>query len=200
MVLYERLRNVQEIRTSVLGLNINEFYTTKMASTTQQVDNTKGKYELRVLNWITRRIYFFLSFINLINSSHQNCLILQQNWLYIERKNIFHQQQPLNNASLAWFNAITTLSLVRNIILRSNYSMEALYQCAKIAQSLQRNIRPWFALGLLCSYSSLNVFNLSAATKNQRTNYTFVKPKCVLLIGETRTQLQIFEVDFDYIR
>ena len=78
--------------------------------------------------------------------------------------------------------------------------MEALYQCAKIAQSLQRSIRPLFALGLLCFYSTLNVINLSAAT-NPRANYIFlVKPKCVLLIGETRTQRQIFEVDFDYIR
>ena len=65
--------------------------------------------------------------------------------------------------------------------------MEALYRCAKIAQSLQRNLRPLFALGLLCFYPSLNVFNLLAATKNLRKNYTFfVKPKCVLLIGETR--------------
>ena len=79
--------------------------------------------------------------------------------------------------------------------------MEALYKCAKIAQSLQRNIKPLFALGLLCFYSSLNVFNLSAATKNLRTNYTFfVKPKCVSLIGETTMQWQVFEVDFDYIR
>ena len=67
--------------------------------------------------------------------------------------------------------------------------MEALYQSAKIAQSLQRSIRPLLALGLLCFYSSLNVFNLSAATKNLRTNYNFfVKPKCVLFIEETRTQ------------
>ena len=55
--------------------------------------------------------------------------------------------------------------------------MEPLYQCAKIAQSLKRNIIPLFALGLLCFYSSLNVFNLSAATKNLIGNYTFfVKP------------------------
>ena len=55
--------------------------------------------------------------------------------------------------------------------------MEPLYQCAKIAQSLKRNIIPLFALGLLCFYSSLNVFNLSAATKNLIANYTFfVKP------------------------
>ena len=79
--------------------------------------------------------------------------------------------------------------------------MEALYQWAKFAQSLQRNIRPIFALGLLCFYSSLNVFNFSAATKNLRKNYTFfVKPKYVFLIGETRRQWQILKVDFDYIR
>ena len=79
--------------------------------------------------------------------------------------------------------------------------MEALYQCAKIAQSLQRNIRPLIALGLLYFYLSLNVFNLSAATKNLKTNYTFfVKPKYVLLIRETRTQWQIFKADFGYIR
>ena len=79
--------------------------------------------------------------------------------------------------------------------------MEALYQSAKIAQSLQRNIRPLFALGLFCFYSSLNVFNLSAATKNLRkiTPSSLIQ-KYVLLIGETRTQWQIFEVDFDYIR
>ena len=67
--------------------------------------------------------------------------------------------------------------------------MEALYQCAKIAQSLQRNITPLFAFGLLCIYSSLNVFNFSAETKNLRTNCTFfTKPKYVLLIGEKRMQ------------
>ena len=33
--------------------------------------------------------------------------------------------------------------------------MEALYQCAKITQSLQRNIRPLIALGLLYFYLSL---------------------------------------------
>ena len=67
--------------------------------------------------------------------------------------------------------------------------MKALPQYAKIAQSLQRSIRPLFALGLLYFYSSLNIFNLSAETKNLRTNYIFfVKPKHFLLIGETRTQ------------
>ena len=51
--------------------------------------------------------------------------------------------------------------------------MEALYQCAKIAQSLQNNIRPLFALGLLWFYSNLNVFNLSAAIKILRIIYSF---------------------------
>ena len=40
--------------------------------------------------------------------------------------------------------------------------MEALHRCAKIAQIIQRNMIPLFALGLLCFYSSLNVFDLSA--------------------------------------
>ena len=143
----------------------------------------------------------YLSFINLINFSHQNGLFLQQNWLCIKRKNIFHQQRPSNNAYLAWLIVITTLSLVRNVIWREKYSIEASCQCAKIAQSFQRNIRSLFPLGFLCFYSSLNVFNLSATTNNLRTNDTFfIKPKCVLLIGEIRTQRQIFEVDFDYIR
>ena len=51
--------------------------------------------------------------------------------------------------------------------------MEAFYQCATVAQSLQRKIRPLFALGLLWFYSSLNVINLLAATKNLKLNYTF---------------------------
>ena len=79
--------------------------------------------------------------------------------------------------------------------------MEALYQCTKIAQTLQRNIRPLLALGLLYFIQVWIVFNLLATTKTPRTNYTFfVKPKCALLIGETRTQWQIFKLNFDYIR
>ena len=42
---------------------------------------------------------------------------------------------------------------------------------------------------------------MSAATKNMRTKDTFfLKPNCFLLIRETRTKWQIFEVGFDYIR
>ena len=33
--------------------------------------------------------------------------------------------------------------------------MKALYHCAKIAQSLQHNMKPLFALGLLCLHSKL---------------------------------------------
>ena len=33
--------------------------------------------------------------------------------------------------------------------------MKAFYECAKIAQSLRRNIRPLFALDLLCFYSKV---------------------------------------------
>ena len=33
--------------------------------------------------------------------------------------------------------------------------MKALNQCTKIAQSLKHNIRPLFALGLLCFYSKV---------------------------------------------
>ena len=35
-----RLRYIQEIRTSVFGLNINKYCIIKMASTAQQVDDT----------------------------------------------------------------------------------------------------------------------------------------------------------------
>ena len=56
--------------------------------------------------------------------------------------------------------------------------MKALYQCAKIAQSLQQKAIIRFGL-IAFLFKSLNVFNLSAATKNLTTNYTFlVKPTC----------------------
>ena len=51
--------------------------------------------------------------------------------------------------------------------------MKALCQCAKIAQSLQQQkaiIRFELIVSLL---KRLHVFNLSAATKNMITNYTF---------------------------
>ena len=43
--------------------------------------------------------------------------------------------------------------------------MKVLFKCAKISQSLQHNIRPLFALGLLYFYSKVNVFNLSVTKK-----------------------------------
>ena len=51
--------------------------------------------------------------------------------------------------------------------------MKGLYQCAKIAQSLQK-LKTIIRFGLnVFLFKSLNVFNLSAATKNLITNYTF---------------------------
>ena len=79
--------------------------------------------------------------------------------------------------------------------------MKALYQCAKIAQSLQRNIRPLFALWAYSVFIEVWMYLTCQQQQKTENKYTFfVKPKCVLLIGETRTQWQIFEVDFDYIR
>ena len=101
-------------RTSVFGLSIKKCYITKMASSAQHVDHMKRRDINYVLNWITRRISFikkfvkfYLYFINVINSFNQNCLILQQNWLYITRKNPCHQQWQENNVNLACFIAIT---------------------------------------------------------------------------------------------
>ena len=45
--------------------------------------------------------------------------------------------------------------------------MKALYKCAKITQSLQRNIKPLFAL---CLFKSLNAFNLSASSNKISDN------------------------------
>ena len=50
--------------------------------------------------------------------------------------------------------------------------MRVFYQCAKIAQSLQHKAIICFGL-IVFFLKRLNVFNLSAATKNLITNYTF---------------------------
>ena len=64
--------------------------------------------------------------------------------------------------------------------------MKASYQCAKTLDHYSL----WAHVFL---FKSLNVFNLPAATKNQRTNYTFfVKPTCFLLIQETRRSMTNF--------
>ena len=62
---------------------------------------------------------------------------------------------------------------MRNVIRRTKYSMEALYQCAKNAQSLTTQHKTIIRFGLIVFNSGLNIFNLSAATKNRRTNHTF---------------------------
>ena len=120
------------MRTSVFGLSINEC---------NSLHNTAGwryekkEYELRVLNWIAKRIYFFhQKFYQILFIFHQfneffHCLILHQNWLYIKRKKICHKLRQKNNVNLVFFIAITKLSLVRNVIWRTEYSMRAIYQC-----------------------------------------------------------------------
>ena len=59
--------------------------------------------------------------------------------------------------------------------------MKALYQCGKIAQSLQYNIRPLFGLGLLCFI--VDWFLYDSDLRDER-----VKPACLLLIREIRRQ------------
>ena len=83
----------------LFGLSINECYIIKISSTAKQVDDTKGGDTCLKLN---NKTYIFLSseilsssilsFINLINFFHQYYLILLENWLYIMRKNLCHQQ------------------------------------------------------------------------------------------------------------
>ena len=119
---------------SVFGLGINEYYTTSMniyysgLLSAAAWQYKRKEYELRVLiekqdayiSFIKSFINFYLSFINLINFSHQNCLTLQKNWFNIKRKNIFHQHRRQDNANLAYFNTITTLSLVRMLYEEQN--------------------------------------------------------------------------------
>ena len=134
------------------------YYYNGFRSTADWPYENKG-YELRVLNWkqdvyisfIESFIKFYLCFINAINIFNQNCLSLQQKWPYINKKNICHQQWQQSDVNLACFTAITTLSFLNNWnwemlfeeqnIMKeySEYTeyLKALYQCAKIAQSLQ---------------------------------------------------------------
>ena len=123
----------------------------------------KEGYKFRVLNWIRRIsfikkfIKFYSYFINVINLFNQSCLILQQNWLYIKRKNLCHQQWQQNNVKLACFIAITTLSFLNNWKWKMLYEEQNIrwkhYINVLKLLSLQHNIRPLFALGLLCYYS-----------------------------------------------
>ena len=90
-------RNVQEMRASVFGLSINECYITKIVSTAQQVDNTKGGLWITYLK-LSNKTYIvlsskflsnsILSFINLTHFFYQDCVFLQQNWLYTLREKI----------------------------------------------------------------------------------------------------------------
>ena len=76
---------------------------------------------------------------------------------------------------------------------------KALQQCAKVAESLQRDIIHFGVIVFL--FKSLNVFNLLAATKNLRTNFI------LLLLNQhifsnlrNKKVLKLFVIDFDYIR
>ena len=60
----------------------------------------------------------------------------------------------------------------------------------KNAQSLQYNIRPLFAFGLLCNNQKIKKYK---KTKNLKTNYTlFGKAACFLLIRETKRSMTNF--------
>ena len=59
MAIWIRKGKIQEIRTSVFVLSINEYYSSKMASRAHEGWwYGKKEYELLVLNWISRSIYF----------------------------------------------------------------------------------------------------------------------------------------------
>ena len=67
---------------------------------------------------------------------------------------------------------------MRNVIWRTKYSLEALYQRANIAQSLQRNIRPLFASGLLyltCQQQQETWEQITPSSLNQNVFYWLEK-------------------------
>ena len=80
-----------------------------------------------------------------------------------------------------------------------NRIFKALQQCAKVAESLQRDI---ICFGLtVFLFTSLNVFNLLAATKNLRTNFILLLLNQHIFCNlRNKKVLKIFGVDFDYIR
>ena len=109
---------------SVFSLRINKCYITKMTSTAGWRCEKK-EYELRVLNWITRRIYFFhqkryeILFMFLqCNKFLQSKLPNFTTKLTIHNeKNICHQQWSQSNVNLARFIDILYEQLkVRNVI------------------------------------------------------------------------------------
>ena len=70
--------------------------------------------------FIENFIKLYLIFINLIHSFHHNCLISQQNWLYIKRKNLCHQEWQQSNENLACFIDI--------IVFDINWNWEMVYE------------------------------------------------------------------------
>ena len=66
------------------------------------------------MNYVSYK--FDLFFMNLIYF-YQNCLILQQNWIYN------FSALTVKQCKFSMLYVITTISLVRNIIKRSKYSI-----------------------------------------------------------------------------
>ena len=86
-----------------------------------------------------------------------NCLILQQDLLYIKRKNPCHQQWQENNVNLVYFIAITIfpfwITESEKYYMKNRIFDETIFDINVLKLlSLQHNIRPLFALGLLCFY------------------------------------------------
>ena len=70
MVISIRKENIQEIRTSVFVLSINEYYSSKMVSRAHEGWwYGKKEYGWLVLNRISKSIYFFYD-KHLLNSDH----------------------------------------------------------------------------------------------------------------------------------
>ena len=128
---------------------------------------------------------FYLSFNNLKNFCHQNYLILQQNSLCIKRKNIFHQQQARNNASLTCFNAFILLSLVRNVIWRTKCSMEDyinVLKLLKVYNAIYHHYSLWtyfdfisVRMYLICAEQQKTLVQITPSLLNQNIFYQLKK-------------------------
>ena len=81
---------------------------------------------------------------------------------------------------------------VTNVIWRTDYSVKEIYQCAKIAESLQLNIRPLFSLSLLCFYSKVWMYLICQQQQTWEQITRFLLSQHIFLsIRETRKQWQI---------
>ena len=130
-----------------------------------------------------------MSFINLINFSHQDCLILQQNWVYIKRKNIFHQQRSKNNANLVCFNALPYWEMLYE---EQNIQWKHYINVLKLLTKFTTQHKTIICFELIVFLlKSEDVFNLSAATKNLRkiTPFNYKFSRSTLTISVTSINL-----------